>query len=305
MERNISQKIAALLGKYKDSPDATYCLIEHISGNLSGFHQWADGKPSDGAFLFRNGSSKGVGLWVLLLMWNPRKSDYYLVIFPETKLGPLAEIHHYSSSDGAEILSWRYVPKKQDKNNSARKAHFAQAFLSGEAQISVPQNVDDIEGFLDELYSLVDCRIKADELNDGIPLLRTGFPEGKLKEKLHLSRERNAEVIRQAKLRALQSEGKLTCACCGFDFNAVYGQLGKGFIEAHHTTPISELHENGEETQVEDLVLVCSNCHRMLHRRRPWLKIDQLSELVERRNGSFSFQADQSTSPQEVWHVDD
>lgn len=43
--------------------------------------------------------------------------------------------------------------------------------------------------------------------------------------------------------------------------------------------PISEMAEN-EETKVEDIVLVCSNCHRMLHRKRPWLTINELKELL-------------------------
>ena len=29
-----------------------------------------------------------------------------------------------------------------------------------------------------------------------------------------------------------------------------------------------------------DLVPVCSNCHRMIHRRRPWLSVEQLRQLV-------------------------
>ena len=50
-----------------------------------------------------------------------------------------------------------------------------------------------------------------------------------------------------------------------FDFQIVYGDLGKGFIEAHHRTPLSEL--KGEKTtKLDDLALVCSNCHRMLHK---------------------------------------
>lgn len=57
-------------------------------------------------------------------------------------------------------------------------------------------------------------------------------------------------------------------------------EVGKGFIEAHHTKLVSTLHENGEETKIEELALVCSNCHRMLHRRRPWLEMDDLPKLL-------------------------
>jgi 5-methylcytosine-specific restriction protein A len=29
------------------------------------------------------------------------------------------------------------------------------------------------------------------------------------------------------------------------------------------------------------LELVCSNCHRMIHRRRPWLTIEQLRSILK------------------------
>lgn len=106
-----------------------------------------------------------------------------------------------------------------------------------------------------------------------------GFPEGKLVLKQHLVRERNSEVIKLAKERFIQQYGKLFCEICGFDFSTQYGDIGEGYIEGHHTKPVSEMTEN-EETRVEDIALVCSNCHRMLHRKRPWLTINELKELL-------------------------
>jgi HNH endonuclease len=106
-----------------------------------------------------------------------------------------------------------------------------------------------------------------------------GFPEGKLVLKQHLVRERNREVIKLAKERFIQQHGKLFCEVCEFDFNAHYGGIGEGYIEGHHTKPISEMAEN-EETKVEDIALVCANCHRMLHRKRPWLTINELKKLL-------------------------
>lgn len=106
-----------------------------------------------------------------------------------------------------------------------------------------------------------------------------GFPEGKLKLKQHLVRERNPEVIKLVKERFLQLHGKLFCEICGFDFKEHYGSLGEGYIEGHHTKPVSEMEEN-EQTRVEDIALVCANCHRMLHRKRPWLPINELRELI-------------------------
>jgi hypothetical protein len=106
-----------------------------------------------------------------------------------------------------------------------------------------------------------------------------GFPEGKLKLKQHLSRERVPKVIKLAKERFLHIHGKLFCEVCGFDFKEHYGDLGEGYIEGHHTIPISEMAEDAE-TKVEDIALVCANCHRMLHRKRPWLSITTLKGVL-------------------------
>jgi predicted HNH restriction endonuclease len=35
----------------------------------------------------------------------------------------------------------------------------------------------------------------------------------------------------------------------------------------------------GRISRLRDLSLVCPNCHRMIHRKRPWLRLGQLNEL--------------------------
>lgn len=107
-----------------------------------------------------------------------------------------------------------------------------------------------------------------------------GFPEGKKMLRAHICRERNYKVIKEAKARYKDKYGRLICEICKFDFEKTYGEIGKDFIEGHHIRPISELNEN-DKTKVEDIIMVCSNCHKMLHRKRPWLKPEELSELLE------------------------
>lgn len=68
------------------------------------------------------------------------------------------------------------------------------------------------------------------------------------------------------------------CMACGFDFEQTYGELGKGFAEVHHMTPL----HNGEIRETDpatDLSVLCSNCHRMVHRKR-----DAVLELKELRS---------------------
>jgi 5-methylcytosine-specific restriction protein A len=54
----------------------------------------------------------------------------------------------------------------------------------------------------------------------------------------------------------------------GFEFTSRYGELGRGYIEAHHLRPLGEL-EEGVPIRYEvakDFAVLCSNCHRMIHR---------------------------------------
>lgn len=278
MDRKYTKEISILLASYTNAIGSKFTLEEHINRkHLTGFHQWADARPCEGAYLFTD--QVGNGLWVLLLDWR-KQDNFYVVLFPKSKSGPVAEIHRLTGKSGEEVLHWRYSPSKRDGKNEERKAYFVDAFLSDNVQISVPKHPEDVDDFIEKLFSLASSRAKADELDPERPNVRSGFPEGKLKEKLHLSRERNRELVRQAKLLGLDRDGRLKCACCGFDFFATYSEVGRDFIEAHHTKPVSTLHENGEESKIDDLALVCSNCHRMLHRKRPWLKMDELSKLL-------------------------
>ena len=106
--------------------------------------------------------------------------------------------------------------------------------------------------------------------------------EGRILTRIHRYRERDPSLVTGKKQRVLAASGIVACEGCGFNFGVTDGQRGDGFIECHHTKPVSEL-KPSEKTKLHDLALVCSNCHRMIHRRRPWLSIDDLRTLVGRR----------------------
>lgn len=109
----------------------------------------------------------------------------------------------------------------------------------------------------------------------------SGFPEGKKKLRQHVYRERNVKVIKLAKENYKRKYGILKCEICDFNFERKYGEVGEDFIEGHHVKPVSELIE-GEKTKVEDIILICSNCHRMIHRKRPWLSRIELKLLINK-----------------------
>jgi hypothetical protein len=83
----------------------------------------------------------------------------------------------------------------------------------------------------------------------------------------HLERERNPLLVKKKKDQfAAVHNGRLFCEICGFDFSRQYPAiLGDGFIEVHHLAPLSQA-KQARRTTLEDLLLVCSNCHRMVHR---------------------------------------
>ena len=104
-------------------------------------------------------------------------------------------------------------------------------------------------------------------------------PEGRVLTVTHLRRERSQELVRFKKASVMSQKGRLECEACGFDFAIHYGQHGHGFIECHHTKPVETLVE-GHRTRLKDLALLCANCHRMIHVRRPWLSVEELRVMM-------------------------
>ena len=110
----------------------------------------------------------------------------------------------------------------------------------------------------------------------------SAFPEGKERYHLHRSLERDPAIVRKAKIKRLEETGRLYCDVCSLDFQDIYGARGEGFIEAHHTVPVATL-RGSARTKLSDIALVCSNCHRMLHRGKTLLSVSELCEIVEAR----------------------
>ncbi len=103
--------------------------------------------------------------------------------------------------------------------------------------------------------------------------------EGRYLLRFHAARERN-QALRQRKIRSVLARGgALACEACQFDFGQIYGDRGRGYIECHHVEP---LHETGERsTSINDLALLCSNCHRVIHRKPPWPTPAQLRDIIK------------------------
>lgn len=105
------------------------------------------------------------------------------------------------------------------------------------------------------------------------------YTEGVSKHLLLEQKTRNHIVVQKAKEQHKQKNGgSLPCEVCGFDFVAVYGELGEGFIEAHHIKPHAE--RGKRKIRIRDFALVCPNCHRMLHRDGN-LTVEELKSIID------------------------
>lgn len=109
------------------------------------------------------------------------------------------------------------------------------------------------------------------------------YQEGKerLKQHIKLEKERNPLVIKDAKTAFFRIHGRLYCEICGFDFKKVYGELGKNFAEGHHKKMVAGMDKEGDTVTIDDIAIVCSNCHTMLHRSNPPISVEKLKDIIE------------------------
>jgi len=110
---------------------------------------------------------------------------------------------------------------------------------------------------------------------------KTIFKETKHKKRC--TKLRNAVIQKFTK-----ENGHISCSVCGFDFEEVYKELGKGYIEIHHEVPIYQYSDEGFGQYVEEAVKnmkpLCANCHRMIHRQKNPLSIEELKRIVGKNN---------------------
>ncbi len=140
---------------------------------------------------------------------------------------------------------------------------------------------DDFSGDLEKLKRVAES-IKsnyqhissAEELDEDVEAT-----EGRILTRIHQKRERSVKLVKKKKQQVLKKTGKLECEVCGFDYEKVYGKHGNGFAECHHTKPVSEI-EDDVKTKLSDLAIVCANCHRMIHKSKPWLSLNEVRKML-------------------------
>ncbi len=137
----------------------------------------------------------------------------------------------------------------------------------------------------ERLHSAADLILAALSSEQGLSDTETELPdiaeapEGRLVTRMHQRRERSRKLVKAKNRAFMKAHGRVYCEACGFDFERAYGPRGNGFIECHHTKPVHTL-DAGAKTKLDDLVLLCANCHRMVHAKAPWLSMVELQRLL-------------------------
>ena len=100
-----------------------------------------------------------------------------------------------------------------------------------------------------------------------------------------VKRRKRSKQLRDEAVKYYSDENNhIYCSICGFDYTSKYGELGKGFIEIHHKKPIYQYDDEDYQKLLKDaikeLMPLCANCHRMLHRDKD-VSEEKLKQLVK------------------------
>ncbi len=97
--------------------------------------------------------------------------------------------------------------------------------------------------------------------------------------------------LRQIAIEFFTKNDDILCDACKFSYSKFYGEIGSGYIEIHHVKPVFKYEDEDLdktiEAALENVVPVCSNCHRMIHRN--WKEPLEVNYLIEQINNNGMF----------------
>jgi hypothetical protein len=198
-------------------------------------------------------------------------------------------VPRYKCACGAEFKE----PQAASVNCRLYSAHFGDSFVGFSELISI-YDLWDIAPRLNKQLAILEldsgkseslmigCAAQLSHPDEMPPLAKT-FAEGSRTMVMVNRYERDPRAR-----RACLAHYGYKCIACRFDFEGVYGELGKGFIEIHHLDPIAGAGTR-EIDPIRDMRPLCPNCHAIVHRRSPVLSIEDLATLIATaRSGAAS-----------------
>tara|TARA_Y100001970_G_C14107613_1_gene789054 strand:- start:30 stop:1250 length:1221 start_codon:yes stop_codon:yes gene_type:complete len=199
-------------------------------------------------------------------VWNHEENNKKLHLFESTKK---------TKSDGF----WKYIGEMKLVDLEMYKSKDKKGFTRESFQFVLEENFNSEKN---QKYKSFNKKSEIQNIYKSIKNTNnfSKSKEGRVLIKKHKYRERNGQLPILKKQKYFEEFGHLSCEVCQFNFSEKYGERGDGYIECHHNIPLSELKEDSF-TKLSDLTLLCSNCHRMIHRTKEWLKIDELRKIIK------------------------
>lgn len=191
------------------------------------------------------------------------------------------------SGEDAKILTGRHDTKFSQKvrnlvshrnsNGMTKYTNFKDGIysLTGEGDLYVLSRLNELNYLFSQKFMYEDTISVAKKISEkGQEIIvydeNIIISEGKIEVKENKARERS-KALRDAAILYYSQLGKLKCKVCGFCFEDMYGDIGKNFIEIHHERPICKYENSGNiqfiSEAVKNVKPLCSNCHRMIHRK--------------------------------------
>lgn len=110
--------------------------------------------------------------------------------------------------------------------------------------------------------------------------------EGRILTRIHAYKERDRGFVKRVKkYHRDKNGGLLHCEVCEMVPDVIYGPGLDRCMEAHHMVPVEELQPDSV-TRVEEMAIVCANCHRIIHSKKPCLTISEARDLLSTSTNS-------------------
>jgi predicted restriction endonuclease len=195
-------------------------------------------------------------------------------------------IDHHKKKHGKDDFFFVYANCDDCKRLHDEETHFMEGCIKElERKLSSPvdnatnsENTKNSSGYREpiempnEALSAIEATVEAD-LDSHFAEEEEYFEGNKIRRYTY---ERNPKL----RSKAILLHG-YECKVCGFDFQEKYGERGSEFIEVHHLNPVSSHEKDTSVDPKTEMTVVCSNCHRMIHRKKDQiLSPDELRELI-------------------------
>ena len=209
--------------------------------------------------------------------WSGRGAYYRIDLEGYRELDPKPRMHEVEAGlselimDELAVLKPRYYPYMQ----------YGEGFR-GRQGVYLAQLTPTLYEALSAIASILP---EAPRTGDTPPetVIARDFAEGERQTRETTFFKRNPALRREA----IRQHGT-TCVACGFNFETLYGEAGKGYIEVHHLNPLAErtdtLADGPRVTTADEVVPLCANCHRVVHRSGRALTLEALKASIRRRD---------------------